>query len=299
MADKSSIEWTDATWNPVTGCSRVSAGCENCYAERLAATRMKNHPSRQGLTDPHGRWNSNVRFNGQWLGQPLRWQRPRRIFTVAHGDLFHERIPRDWVDMVFAVMAMASQHQFQVLTKRPERMRDYLYRDRRDRAFFPESSEGEIRHWLREGARWAAQIHKIPAPSDWQGQFAGCTWPPEFDWPLPNVWPGVSAEDQPTVDKRARELRKIPAAVRWLSLEPLLGPVEIDDLLSELDWVVAGGESGPGARPMDPAWVRSLRNQCICAGVPFFFKQWGGATSKAGGCELDGRTWQQMPEGAS
>lgn len=303
MADKSSIEWTDATWNPVTGCSRVSAGCENCYAERLAATRMKGHPSRAGLTDANGRWNGNVRFNGQWLGQPLRWQRPRRVFTVAHGDLFHERIPRDWVDMVFAVMAMAPQHAFQILTKRPQRMKRYLDREPGDRAFFPESSEGEIRHWLREGARWAAQIHKIPAPGDWQAQFAGCTWPPEFEWPLPNVWLGVSAEDQKTANERIPVLLETPAAVRWLSAEPLLGPVEIDDFLwpaggrPALDWVVAGGESGPGARPMDPSWPRSLRNQCICARVPYFFKQWGGTTAKAGGCELDGRTWRQMPKG--
>ena len=290
MADKSSIEWTDATWNPVTGCTWASPGCDNCYAARSAATRLKNHPSRQGLTGKLGRWNGQVRFNAEWLAQPLRWQRPRKIFVAAHGDLFHRSVPEQWIDQIFAVMALAPRHKFQILTKRPERMRAYL----RDDLAAPRI-HGVIYGWL---------LHGKPGPSGFRfsrRQRLDCAlradrWERLFRWPLPNAWIGVSAEDQRTANLRVQLLAETPAAVRWLSAEPLLGPVEIDDLLSELDWVVAGGESGPGARPMDPAWARSLRNQCICAEVPFFFKQWGGITSKSGGCELDGRTWQQMPE---
>ena len=276
MADKTLIEWTDATWNIVTGCSRVSAGCERCYAERLAATRLKHHPSRQGLTDGHGRWNGEIRFNAQWLAQPLRWQRPRKIFVAAHGDLFHENVATWMLDAVFAVMALATQHTFQILTKRPRRMHDYIVQFDGDEAMERVIDQAEF----IAGSRGAEVVMNATMVA------------------LPNVWPGVSAEDQPAADERISVLRQIPAALRWLSAEPLLGPVEIDDLLSGLDWVVAGGESGLGARPMDPAWVRSLRNQCICAQIPFFFKQWGGATSKAGGCDLDGRTWRQMPRGA-
>ena len=285
MADKSSIEWTDATWNPVTGCSRVSKGCENCYAERLAATRLRNHPSRQDLTDSNGRWNGEVRFNPQWLDWPLRAQRPRRIFVAAHGDLFHENVPDAWIDSIFAVMALSGRHVFQVLTKRPERMREYMHVGEGRMA-------GAIMGWLAAGPA-------APVPISPRRRFdllriadAGRPW---FDWPPPNVWLGVSAEDQATADERVPILLDTPPAVRWLSAEPLLGPLEIDASLAGLDWVVAGGESGPGARPMEAAWARSLRNQCLCADVPFFFKQWGGRTSKAGGAVLDGREWRQFP----
>ena len=285
MADKSSIEWTDATWNPVTGCSRVSKGCENCYAERLAATRLRNHPSRQDLTDSNGRWNGEVRFNPQWLDWPLRAQRPRRIFVAAHGDLFHENAPDAWIDSIFAVMALSGRHVFQVLTKRPERMRAYMHVGEGRMA-------GAIMGWLAAGPA-------APVPISPRRRFdllriadAGRPW---FDWPPPNVWLGVSAEDQATADERVPILLDTPPAVRWLSAEPLLGPLEIDASLAGLDWVVAGGESGPGARPMEAAWARSLRNQCLCADVPFFFKQWGGRTSKAGGAVLDGREWRQFP----
>lgn len=282
MADKSSIEWTDATWNIVTGCSRVSAGCEHCYAERLAATRLKHHPSRQGLTDRHGRWNGEVRFNLQWLDQPLRWQRPRKIFVAAHGDLFHENVPVDWLDRLFAVMALCPRHDFQILTKRPRRMHDYIVQFDGDEAMERVIDQARF----IAGSRGAEIVTNATMVA------------------LPNAWLGVSAEDQQTAEDRIPVLLETPAAVRWLSAEPLLGPVEIDDFLwpaegrPALDWVVAGGESGPGARPMDPSWPRSLRNQCICGRVPYFFKQWGGTTAKAGGCELDGRTWRQMP-GAS
>ena len=280
MADKSSIEWTDATWNPVTGCSRVSAGCEHCYAERLAATRMKNHPSRQGLTDHNGRWTGGVRFNPGWLDQPIRWSKPRRIFVCAHSDLFHENVDTEWIDKIFAVMAMCPEHVFQVLTKRPQRMRDYIVQFDGD-----EAMERVIRQ------------AEIIAGSKGMDIVSDATMVA-----LPNVWLGVSAEDQQTADERIPILLGTPAAVRWLSLEPLLGPIDLTRLFHDyipIDWVVVGGESGPGARRMDPRWVRSLRDQCVSMGIPFFFKQWGGTTSKAGGCELDGRTWQQMPKGCS
>lgn len=273
MADKSQIEWTDATWNPVTGCSRVSSGCGGpdgggCYAERWAATRLRHHPSRRGLTDRHGRWTGEVRFNKQWLDQPLRWQKPRRIFVCAHSDLFHEKVPDEWIDSAFRVMAMAPRHIFQVLTKRPERARDYIIEFYRQRFG-----------------------NRHPESCRWHGR----------KWPLSNVWMGTSAENRPTLEERLPHLYGTPAAVRWLSLEPLLGEIDLVPLFHDyipIDWVVVGGESGPGARRMDPKWARSLRDQCARYEIPFFFKQWGGNTSKAGGCELDGRTWRQMP-GAS
>ena len=272
MADRSAIEWTDATWNIITGCTRVSRGCGGpdgggCYAERLAATRLRNHPSRAGLTDANGRWNGKVRFNADWLAQPLRYSKPRKIFACAHSDLFHEAVPDEWIDKVFRVMGVCPEHTFQVLTKRPSRARAYLS-DAKERIMEPVNSNLFM-----------------------QGR-------PGREWPLSNVWLGVSAEDQKTYYERIGALLDTLAAVHWLSVEPLLGPMEIDDSLAGLDWVVAGGESGPRARLMDPAWARSLRNQCICSGTPFFFKQWGGRTSKAGGAVLDGREWRQFPDAA-
>ena len=292
MAAQTSIEWCDATWNIITGCTRVSRGCGGadgggCYAERLAATRLRHHPSRAGLTDGHGRWNGQVRFNEQWLDQPLRWQRSRRIFVCAHSDLFHEAVPAEWIDRVLGAMLLARQHTFQVLTKRPERMRGYFEGLRADDPCL-------------DGV---GRLHSACAPrfgTDRQ-------WEEAMDagWPLPNVWLGTSVEDQDTANERIPVLLETPAAVRWISAEPLLGPLTVFDLDGPVDardgmdpglhWVVAGGESGPCARPMDPGWARSLRDQCQIAGVPFFFKQWGGATAKAGGRELDGRTWDEMP----
>ena len=310
MADRSLIEWTDATWNIITGCTRVSRGCENCYAERLAATRLRNHPSRAGLTDANGRWNGEVRFNPQWLDWPLRAQRPRRIFVAAHGDLFHENVPDEWIDSIFAVMALSGRHVFQVLTKRPERMREYMHVGEGRMA-------GAIMGWLAAGPAAPVPISPRRRCDLLRIADAGRPW---FDWPLPNVWPGVSAEDQPTADERTRYLLETLAAARWLSLEPLLGPIDLRRLAPQwlrptkvdalagtryyadsrvqgtaLDWVVVGGESGPRARPMEAAWARSLRDQCLCAGVPFFFKQWGGKSAKSGGRLLDGRTWDEMP----
>jgi len=258
MADKTKIEWTDATWNPITGCSVVSPGCTNCYAMRLAGTRLQHHPSRAGLTDASKAgpvWNGQVRLNEQWLDQPVRWKKPRRVFVCAHGDLFHENVPDEWVDKVFRVMALSDQHIFQVLTKRPERMKDYI----------------------------AAANKRIGSA-----------------WPLLNVHLGVSVEDQARADERIPHLLDTPAAVRFISAEPLIGSVDlrllhhdgmtnIDALTGHhgvtlplkgrcphIDWVIVGGESGPGYRPMDLDWARSIRDQCKAAGVPFFMKQTAG-----------------------
>ena len=295
MADKSSIEWTDATWNVITGCSRVSSGCGGpdgggCYAERLAATRLRRHPSRRGLTDRHGRWTGEVRFNEQWLDQPLRWQKPRRIFVCAHSDLFHESVPAEWIDRVFAVMALCPDHTFQVLTKRPGRMRRYLLEDSSARVADIVSDRSD-RYW----------------PLDFQARVGFDRFRETYErlrrdtWILPNVWLGTSAEDKPTADQRIWELLEIPAAVHWVSLEPLLGPICLSSLAPErlaptrvdalrgrrlyggsemrcraLDWVVVGGESGPGYRPMEPDWAREIELQCRYSGVAFFMKQMAG-----------------------
>ena len=276
MADHTKIEWTDATWSPITGCTIVDAGCTNCYAMQLAGTRLKHHPSRAGLTRETGgrpKWTGEVRFNKQWLDQPLRWRRPRMIFVCAHSDLFHESVPDEWIDKVFAVMALAPQHTFQVLTKRPDRAARYLnslYAGQRGVA----SSGLEIR-----GSLTAPMLVKNAI----------------FDG-FKNVWLGTSASDQASADLRIPQLLDCPAAVRFVSAEPLLGPLilsrlkfsggaEIDALRGRdletgrlgpaLDLVIAGGESGRGARPMHPDWARSLRDQCVASGVPFFFKQVG------------------------
>ena len=256
MADNTKIEWTDATWNPITGCSVVSGGCTNCYAMKLAGTRLKNHPSRKGLTmDTKAGpvWTGEVRFNEQWLLQPLKWTRPRMIFVCAHGDLFAEGVPEAWIDQVFAVMGLAPQHIFQVLTKRPERMWDYLTEpDLIDRLL-----DAAMKIDSPDGADWAADI----ACSHTNGL------------PLPNVWLGVSVENQKTADERIDYLLGTPAAIRWISAEPLLGQISIR--AANIDWVVVGGESGPGARPMQPEWARQLRDECAATKTPFLFKQWG------------------------
>ena len=299
MADKTKIEWTDATWNPITGCSVKSPGCTNCYAMKLAGTRLAPHESRAGLTIDSKAgpvWTGEVRFNKQWLDQPLRWKKHRMIFVCAHGDLFHENVPDEWIDRVFAVMAICPQHTFQVLTKRADRMQKYC--DRLRRGF----GTAKVAHAISElGFRGASVdfIHRHVKIGH-----------------LPNVWLGVSVEDQMRADERIPDLLATPAALRWLSCEPLLGPVNLEeawhgesaldsecwgdcawcenghpplhncsagrqsesDLLkgrSGIDWIVCGGESGQGARPMHPDWARSLRDQCEAAGVPFHFKQWG------------------------
>ena len=234
MAQSSTIEWTEATWNPVTGCSKVSPGCKNCYAERMA-NRL------QAMGVPAYRNGFRVTLQPQTLEIPLRWRRSRRIFVNSMSDLFHEEVPVEYIQQVFSIARRAWWHQFQVLTKRSSRLAELM---------------------------------------------------DTLDWP-PNLWMGVSVERG---DYRFRidDLRRVPAAVRFLSLEPLLGPLP-DLNLSMIDWVIVGGESGPHSRPIKEAWVRDLRDQCAAANVPFFFKQWGGTRKKKTGRILDGRFHDAAP----
>lgn len=242
VSDKSGIEWTEATWNPVTGCSKVSPGCAHCYAETLS---LRFGWSTRPWTPANEA--ENVVLHPERLDAPLRWRRPRLVFVNSMSDLFHEQVPDDFIERVFATMAAASRHTFQVLTKRPAAMASWFQR----------------------------------ADSRWRRN------------PLPNVWLGVSIENDRWV-QRADILRDTPASVRFVSAEPLLGP--IDGLnLSNIDWLIVGGESGFGHRPITVGWVRDLRDRARAADVAFFFKQWGGRTPKAGGRSLDGRTWDEFP----
>ena len=337
MSDKSGIEWTDATWNPVTGCAKVSQGCKNCYAER-EWPRLSANPK---AVKYYGRAFTDVACHQDVLDQPLRWTRPRRIFVNSMSDLFHEDVPFEFIGLVFAVMSVTTRHTYQVLTKRPARMLEFF-----------QWADDKYRGWW--DLPW-------PAGVQWKG-YDNCG--PAF--PFENVWLGVSAEDQQTADERIPLLMQTPAAVRWVSAEPLIGPLDLfggdpDPRLAgvvagpgvslepywnpgqgpnepanpAIDWVVVGGESGPKARPMHPDWVRSLRDQCQAARVPFHFKQWGEwrprlsgdddmqprirltdkgengqdlaavgggdvwmqrAGKKKAGRELDGRTWDEWPQ---
>ncbi len=234
MSDKSTIEWTDATWNPVTGCTKVSAGCDHCYAETFAE-RFR------GVSSHHFEQGFDLKLWPERLELPLRWRKPRRIFVNSMSDLFHRDIPEDYIRLVFDTMIRADWHTYQVLTKRSGRL-------------------------MRLG-------QTLP-------------WPP-------HIWVGVSVESNRYV-WRADQLRKVPAAVRFISAEPLLGPV--DELnLEGIHWLITGGESGTGFRGCDPQWVRDIRDRCVAEGVAFFHKQWGGRTPKSGGRYLDGRTWNEFP----
>lgn len=256
MGDSTAIEWTDATWNPVRGCSRVSEGCRNCYAETMARRFQGSGMPYEGLIARGGQWNGEIMTLPEKLAEPLQWTRPRRIFVNSMSDLFHEQVPESFILAVFRTMADARRHTFQVLTKRPERMHEML-------------------------TRW---------------QVDGLTLREGCGVVLPNVWLGVSVEDQATADARLPVLLETPAAVRWVSVEPLLGPVRLArwlrarmlspglmdgralttaHLTRKLDWVVLGGESGARARPMHPAWARAVRDECLGADIPFLFKQWG------------------------
>lgn len=243
MAQRSQIEWTEATWNPTTGCNRTSPGCDNCYALTLAK-RLKAMGVGKYQNDGDNRTSGpgfKLTMHDDALSAPLRWKQPRLVFVNSMSDLFHEDVPNDFLHAVFEVMRATPRHTYQVLTKRSRRLVELS---------------------------------------------------PEVDWPA-NVWMGVSVENA-RYRFRIDHLRQVPAAVRFISAEPLLGPLgEVD--MTNIDWVIAGGESGPAARPMDVAWGRELRDQCVDAGVKFFFKQWGGRTPKAGGRELDGRTWDDSP----
>lgn len=271
------ILWCQETWNPVRGCSRVSSGCTRCYAERMASRFNGPGQPYEGLAE-NGRWTGMVRLAPEALDQPLRWRKPRRIFVNSMSDLFHESLDFKDVATVFGIMAGAPRHTFQVLTKRPKRMREFFA-------------------WLEEKGRQAGEVF----PSDGVGwrilqvlrARALITGPVEIGtrWPLPNVWLGVSAENQPTLDERGRELLQTPAAVRFISYEPALGPLDLRPFLGPqamsftasgaasvrrgLDWIIVGGESGPGARPAHPDWFRAARDAAAEWSVPFFFKQWG------------------------
>ncbi|OHU39529.1 DUF5131 family protein [Mycobacteroides chelonae] len=309
MGDKTGIEWTDATWNPITGCDKVSPGCDHCYAETFA--------ERWRGTEGHYFANGfDVQLRPDKLALPLRWTKPRKVFVNSMSDLFHDKVPDDYIANVFAVMARATLHTFQVLTKRHGRMRSLLSSDLFRRRMYDYLVSIDYA-WIRDNP---------------------------LSWPLPNVWLGVSAEDQKRADLRIPALLDTPATVRFVSAEPLLGPINLhtDPIEagspfwgSQLDWVIVGGESGPGARPMHPDWARSLRDQCVAAGVPFLFKQWGEhriaipgqdtwdkvesiplrpdvpmepgvdigpwaymrrVGKRRAGRDLDGRTWDQYPE---
>lgn len=234
MANNSPIEWTDATWNPITGCTKISPGCKHCYAERMSnrlqAMGQKNYSNGFALT-----------VQPQMLEHPLHWRKPRRIFVNSMSDLFHIDVPADYIRQVFDVMRRASWHQYQVLTKRSERLLELS---------------------------------------------------PSLDW-QPQIWAGVSVENEDYLG-RIDHLRQTGAHVKFLSIEPLLGPLHNLDLTG-IDWVIAGGESGPGARALDPAWIREIRDKCLESHVRFFFKQWGGVFKSRTGRTLDERTWDEIP----
>ena len=235
MSDNSAIEWTDATWNPVTGCTKVSPGCAHCYAEAITL-RFK----RGGRYLPG---EATIQTHPERLDMPLKWRAPRRIFVNSVSDLFHEEVPFHFIQDVFEVMASAGRHVFQVLTKRHDRLSELA---------------------------------------------------PQLKW-TGNVWVGVSVENQYWAERRIPRLKTVPASVRFLSVEPLLKEVDLSQHLEGIEWVIVGGESGHRARPLESDWVKRIQRDCACAGVPFFFKQWGGRTSKSGGRLLDGVTWDEMP----
>lgn len=231
---RSAIEWTESTWNPVTGCTKISPGCRNCYAERMSR-RLK------AMGHPNYANGFKLTTHEHVLEMPLRWKRPQVIFVNSMSDLFHEEVPMDFIAKVFVVMTAASHHRFQVLTKRSGRLRELA---------------------------------------------------PELPWPS-NVWMGVSVETEEHI-YRIDHLKQTDAFIKFVSFEPLLGPISDLDIKG-IDWVIVGGESGPGARRMDPSWARGIRDKCLAANIPFFFKQWGGTNKKRNGRLLDGTIWDQMP----
>lgn len=298
MANKTKIQWTEETWNPIAGCSVVSPGCTNCYAMRRTAPRLSKNPATphyHGTVKPSKGgyvWTGKIGIAGDTAFlKPLRTRKPTMFFVNSMSDLFHENVPDEVIDRVFAVMALTPQHTYQVLTKRSARMREYLRAE-----------------WFGFRMRNAMQLLR-PSPFI------------ETALPLSNVWLGVSVEDQARANERIPDLLATPSAIRFISAEPLLGPVDLENFCDgfkfidalrgnwwhenpegnnpvsrgheKLDWVIVGGESGKGARPMDPDWARSIRNQCAAAGVPFFFKQWG-AYLPAGQMMADGRQWAPL-----
>lgn len=326
MGQKTRIEWADSTWNPVTGCTKVSSGCDHCYAETIARRFAGTSAYPRGFA---------LTLRPDRLPQPLRWQRPRRVFVNSMSDVFHADIPTDYIARMVAVMALADRHDFLILTKRHARLRsvftspvfhiavlDAVYR-------IAHGDDPDVH--LSAPQRTAYLARHDDAVSGFTSSV--------FPWPLPNVWLGVSAEDQATADMRIPALLATPAARRFVSCEPLLGPVTLTSHLTGctcapaddgeaggaelrgpvvsgcpahdgLHWLIAGGESGPAARPMQPRWVRGLRDECVAADVPFFFKQWGEwgpvgdgqmfrMNKRLSGRRLDGRTWDQRPTSAT
>lgn len=239
MAQKSTIEWTNATWNPVTGCDKISAGCDNCYAERFSERfrGVKGHPFENGF---------DLTLRPDRVEQPLKWKKSKMVFVNSMSDLFHKAVPKDYIALVFETMENASWHIFQVLTKRSSLMREFINE----------------------------RYRNAPVPE--------------------HIWLGASIEDH-SKRSRIKHVQDTNASVRFLSIEPLIGPPGKMDL-KKIQWVIVGGESGPNARPMQLSWARSVRDQCIEQNVPFFFKQWGGFRPKSGGRELDGKEWNEFPE---
>lgn len=310
MAENSKIEWTDATWNPTVGCSVLSPGCTNCYAMRLAgrlelmgSAIYRGHTTK---TKVGYVWNGKVGASnhGQMI-KPFSWKRPRRVFVNSMSDLFHEDMPEDVIDRVFAVMALCPQHTFQVLTKRSARMLQYMTErwqpTTAQRIDFgdgnvldiPAGTSGETRHdQVIQACEEFVQEFKLADQNNEDHWVDGSLKATRFAWPLPNVWLGVSVEDQKRADERIPDLMATPAAIRFLSCEPLLGPLSLTRewgayqdgndspirkrWLNGIDWIIAGGESGPGHRSMETDWARSLRDQCAEAGVAFFMKQMAG-----------------------
>lgn len=280
------IQWTEETWNPVRGCSRVSEGCRNCYAERQAIRQAGPGGNYEGLvrsTKSGPRWTGKVRLVPEMLDRPLWWKKPRRIFVNSMSDLFHEGLSNEEIAAVFGIMAAAPQHTFQVLTKRSMRMREWFeWIETRTVSCHPLGAARGVRWHAWHLAGW----HALPWESEVSPSYSAGAMP-NWKWPLPNVWLGVSAEDQRAFDERVPDLLQTPAAVRWVSAEPLLGPIDVSagivDALHrsgraprlELDWIVVGGESGPGARPCALEWIESIVDQCHVAGAAVFVKQLG------------------------
>jgi protein gp37 len=258
------IQWTDKTWNPTTGCTRVSPGCKNCYAFALHDMRHAAHKAGKAVPKQYAKPFTELQMFDDRLTDPLSWRKPCRVFVNSMSDLFHKNVPDEFIDHVFAVMALARRHTFQVLTKRSDRMRDYL------------TSRAKSAQFWKDAARSLG----------WSLEFEGISLVP---FPLPNVWLGVSVEDQTRADERIPLMLQTPAAVRFLSCEPLLGPLEFSDVtkrsdavqqlgkkaLTGIHWLIVGGESGPGARTLNPSWVKDIVNQCRAAGVACFVKQLG------------------------
>jgi protein gp37 len=306
---RTKIEWTRGddgaegrTWNPVRGCSRVSEGCRNCYAERMAArlsangmkpdspfygfvTTVNGHPALTGKVD----------IVEKHLLDPLKWKKPTRVFVNSMSDLFHEGLSGDIIDRVFAVMALCPQHTFQVLTKRSARMMEYLS---------SQTVQSRITAF-----QWEIIESRVDPTDRRSDDIRATALDPDEDWPLPNVWMGVSAEDQTTANARIPNLLETPAAIRFVSYEPCLGPIDFMPWLrfeecggghrtrsTKLNWLIAGFESGPNARPTDEDWIRDAKDQCVSAGVSFFYKQSAIHGKKIPTPELDGQKWMQFPE---